>query len=103
MSLWGWILAGCAVAFATKLTGYLLPSRWLESDGFRKTSSALTIALLSALVDTNAFASGQTLAVDSRALALAAAAVALWRRLPFLAVVIIGATVAALGRLAGLP
>lgn len=103
MSVWGWILMAAAVAFATKLTGYLLPSTWLGSAGFHRASNALTIALLSALVATNAFASGQALALDSRALALVAAGVALWRRLPFLAVVIIGAAAAALGRLAGLP
>ncbi|NLA28054.1 MAG: AzlD domain-containing protein [Propionibacterium sp.] len=103
MSLWGWILVASAVAFATKLVGYLLLAAWLDSEGFGRASSALTIALLSALVATNTFASGQTLALDSRVLALAAAGIALWRKLPFLAVVIIGAAAAALGRLAGLP
>lgn len=103
MSLWAWILLACAIAFATKLVGYLLPSRWLESPRFQRVSRALTIGLLAALVASNTFASGQQLVIDSRLLAVVAAGIALWRKLPFLAVVVIGAAAAALGRLAGLP
>lgn len=103
MSLWGWIIAASMVAFATKLAGYLVPHRWLESGGFHRVSQAMTIGLLAALVATNAFASGQSLSLDSRLLSLLAAGVALWLRAPFLLVVIVGAAAAALGRLAGLP
>lgn len=103
MSLWGWIIVASLIAFATKLVGYLLPRRWLESDRFQHLSKAMTIGLLAALVASNAFASGQALSLDARVLALAAAGVALWLRAPFLLVVIIGAAVAALGRLLGLP
>ncbi len=103
MSLWGWIIVASLVAFVTKLAGYLVPHSLLESEGFQRVSRAMTIGLLAALVATNAFASGQSLALDSRALSLVAAGLALWLRAPFLLVVIIGAAVAALGRLAGLP
>lgn len=103
MSLWGWILIACLVAFVTKLAGYLMPHAWLESDGFQHLSAAMTIGLLAALVATNAFAVGQSLRLDSRVLSLLAAGVALWLRLPFILVVVIGAAAAALGRLAGLP
>lgn len=103
MSLWAWIIIASLVAFATKLVGYLLPQRWLESPGFTRVSSALTIGLLAALVANNAFSGDQGLALDSRVLSLLAAGVALWFRAPFLLVVIIGAAAAALGRLAGLP
>lgn len=103
MSLWSWIIVASLVALATKLMGYFVPHSWLESDGFRRMSAALTIGLLAALVASNAFASGQSLALDARVLSLFVAAVALWLRAPFLLVVMIGAAVAALGRLAGLP
>ena len=83
--------------------GYLVPHSLLESEGFQRISRAMTIGLLAALVATNAFASGQSLALDARALSLVAAGLALWFRAPFLLVVIIGAAAAALGRLAGLP
>lgn len=103
MSVWGWIIIASLVAFATKLAGYLVPHSWLESGGFQRVSAAMTIGLLAALVAMNAFASGQSLALDSRALSLIAAGVALWLRAPFILVVMIGAGVAAVGRLAGLP
>lgn len=103
MSLTAWILLASLIAFATKLVGYLLPHRWLEAPAFQRTSSAMTIGLLAALVATNAFASGQELALDSRVLAVLVAGIALWFRAPFLLVVILGALAAALGRLAGLP
>lgn len=102
MNLWGWILIASLVAFLTKLVGYLVPHSLLESEGFQRMSRAMTIGLLAALVATNAFASGQSLALDARALSLVAAGLALWFRAPFLLVVIIGAAAAALGRLAGL-
>lgn len=103
MSLTAWILLASLIAFATKLVGYLLPHRWLESPGFQRTSNAMTIGLLAALVASNTFASGQQIGLDSRVLALLVAGVALWFRAPFLLVVLLGALAAALGRLAGLP
>ncbi len=33
MTMWLWIMAACAIAYATKLVGYLLPERWLEIRG----------------------------------------------------------------------
>ena len=101
--MWMWILAASLIAWATKMAGYLVPRRWLESPGFTKVSGALTIGLLVALVMTNTLADGQSLRLDSRIVALAVAAVALRARLPFLLVVILGAVSAALARLIGLP
>ncbi|MDI9627329.1 MAG: AzlD domain-containing protein [Acidobacteriota bacterium] len=103
MSLWGWILLASLVAFVTKLEGYLVPRSVLESENVQRISRAMTIGLLAALVATQAFASGQSLSLDARALSLVAAGLALWLRAPFLLVVVVGAATAALGRLAGLP
>lgn len=103
MNWWVWIIAASLIAFATKLAGYLVPRSMLESDGFQRVSKAMTIGLLAALVATNTFAVGQGLALDARVLALVAAGIALWLRAPFLLVVVVGAAVAAIGRLAGLP
>jgi len=66
-------------------------------------ASVLTIGLLTALTVVNTFASGQRLVLDARLGALAAAALALWLRAPFLLVVLVGAAASALLRLAGLP
>jgi uncharacterized membrane protein len=99
MSLWGWILLGSAVAYATKVAGYLVPSRWLENHHMTRVAGTLTIGLLASLTAVNAFGAGHTLAIDARLGALIAAALALWMRVPFLGVVIAGAAAAALLRL----
>lgn len=101
MSLWGWILLASAAAYAIKLSGYLVPTRWLEKPRMTRVAGTLTIGLLASLTAMNAFASGQGLALDARLGALLAAALALWWRLPFLLVVVAGAATAALLRLAG--
>ncbi|TFD94802.1 AzlD domain-containing protein [Cryobacterium lactosi] len=103
MSLWGWILVACAVGFLTKLLGYLVPKKWLTNPRVARVAGTLTIGLLASLTIANTMASGQTLAVDARLGALAAAAVALWLKAPFLVVVIVGAAAAAGLRLLGLP
>jgi uncharacterized membrane protein len=101
MSLWGWIVIASAVAYATKFVGYLVPALWLENDHMTRVAGTLTIGLLAALTAMNAFSAGQVLSIDARVGALIAAAVALWLRVPFLGVVVIGAVVAALFRAAG--
>lgn len=103
MTLWGWILVACAVGFLTKLLGYLVPKKWLTNPRVARVAGTLTIGLLASLTIANTVASGQTLAVDARLGALAAAAVALWLKAPFLVVVIVGAAAAAGLRLLGLP
>lgn len=101
MSLWGWVLIACALSFAIKFAGYLLPRKAMDNPRMSRVAATLTIGLLASLTMMNTFSSGQALAVDARIVALAAAAVALWLRAPFLVVVIAGAAAAALTRLAG--
>ncbi|MBG6225123.1 putative membrane protein [Arthrobacter sp. CAN_A2] len=101
MSLWGWVLLACAVSIATKFLGFLVPARLLDNPRMLRVAGSLTIGLLAALTATNTFASGQSLVVDARVVALVAAAVALWLRAPFLVVVAVGALAAGLARLLG--
>lgn len=101
MSAWAWILAA-AVAYLTKLAGYLLPDAWLDRPWVQPVTGGVTVGLLASLVVVNGFVSGTSLVLDARAAAAVAAAVALWLRAPFLLVVVLGAVVAALARLAGL-
>ncbi|HXD27276.1 MAG TPA: AzlD domain-containing protein [Arthrobacter sp.] len=103
MSLWWWVLAGCAVAYLTKLSGYLVPARILDKPRMGRVAGALTIGLLASLTAVNTFASGQQLVIDARVGALVAAGIALLLRAPFLVVVIVGAAAAALLRWAGMP
>jgi branched-subunit amino acid transport protein len=102
MSLWGWVVLAGVVSFATKLSGYLVPARLLRNERVFVVSQYVTAGLLAALVVTNTFASGTRLVVDARIVALAAAAVALLCRAPFIVVVIVGAAAAALARMAGM-
>ena len=101
MTLWGWILLACAVSIATKFVGFLVPAKLLDNPKMLRVAGSLTIGLLAALTAVNTFASGQSLVLDARLAALAAAAVALWLRAPSLLVVAIGAVAAGLARLLG--
>ena len=92
---WFWIVLASAVAYATKLMGYTVPARWLHHPRMARVAGSLTIALLAALTAMNTFSNGQQLAVDARVAALVAASVALWLRLPFLLVVVVGAAASA--------
>ena len=95
---WFWIVLASAVAYATKLMGYTVPARWLHHPRMARVAGSLTIALLAALTAMNAFANGQQLSVDARLAALVVAGVALWLRLPFLLVVVLGAAASAMVR-----
>ena len=98
MPLWGAILLACAVTYLTKLAGYAVPARWLNNPRLARVAGAITVALLSALTVMNTFASGTALVLDARLAALAVAALALWFRLPFLLVVVLGDAAAAVVR-----
>ena len=100
--LWPWLLLGGLLAFVTKLAGYLVPARWLEKPAVAAAAGRLTIGLLTALTVMNTVASGQQLLLDARIGALLVAALALWARLPFLLVVVLGAAAAAALRWAGI-
>ena len=103
MSLWAWIVVACVVGYATKLLGHLVPAAWLDDPRVARVAGTLTIGLLASLTVANAVSSGQQLVLDARLGALAAAAVALWLRAPFLVVVVVGALAAAGLRLLGVP
>ena len=101
MNLWLWLLVACALAYAWKLVGYFVPARLLENPRISRIAGTMTIGLLASLTIVNAAANGQSLVLDARLGALAAAAVALAFRAPFLLVVIVGAGTAALLRMVG--
>lgn len=102
MTMWAWIAVACAIAFATKFVGFLLPERWLENPRVTTLAHGVTVGLLASLVAVNTMVSGQEIRIDARMVALCAAALALVLRAPYLVVVIVGAVAAGLARLAGL-
>jgi hypothetical protein len=101
----GWtgvLLAGLAV-FAVKLAGHLAPSRLLERPDVMRAAGLLTAGLLAALVAVQTVADAGQLRLDARLPALLVAAVALWRRAPFIVVVALAAVTAAVLRTLGMP
>ena len=98
LSLWHWVLLACALCFVIKLLGYSLPERWMRSPRMAQVAACLTVALLASLTVMNTVASGTALVLDARLGALAVAALALWLRVPFLPVVVLGALASALLR-----
>ena len=100
---WVAIVLASAVVLATKLVGHLLPEHWLAQPRVARVAGLVTVALLAALVATQAFTTGGALVLDARVAALAVAAVALALRAPFIVVVVLAALTAALLRAAGFP
>lgn len=95
---WLAVLAAAAVCGGLKLAGWFVPARALEHPTARRVAVVLPVALLAGLVVVQVFAHGQHLALDARAAGLAAGALALTLRAPFLVVVVVAAATAALVR-----
>ncbi|MFJ8792418.1 AzlD domain-containing protein [Streptomyces sp. NPDC102462] len=84
-----WIAIGATAlgCYAVKLAGLLVPAGALERPLVKRLSALLPVALLAALTAQQTFANGHALVLDAQAAGLAAAAVALMLRAPFLLVV----------------
>ncbi len=96
-----WIALGAGIlaCYAAKLAGLSVPARVLDRPRVRRTAALLPIALLAALTALQTVSSGGHLVVDPRLAGVAAGAVALVLRAPFLVVVGVAAATAALMRL----
>jgi hypothetical protein len=95
VSGWTAVLAACALCFALKVAGHVVPERLLAGDTARRSAALVTVALLAALVAVQTLAGPGGLQADARLVALGVAAVALWLRAPFVVVVVLAAVVAA--------
>jgi len=95
---WLAVLGTAALCFALKLAGWLVPPRALEDPRVRRATVLLPVALLAGLVVVQVFAARRTLVLDARAAGLAAGALALLLRAPFLVVVVVAAATAAVLR-----
>jgi branched-subunit amino acid transport protein AzlD len=84
-----WIAIGVTAVgcYAVKLIGLLIPAGVLERPLVQRLAALLPVALLAALTAQQTFADGRVLVLDAKAAGLAAAAVALILRAPFLVVV----------------
>jgi branched-subunit amino acid transport protein AzlD len=84
-----WIAIGVTAAgcYLVKLLGLLVPAAALERPLVRRLSALLPVALLAALTAEQTFSAQGALVLDARGAGLAAAALALVLRAPFLVVV----------------
>jgi branched-subunit amino acid transport protein len=100
MRLWTLVAATIAGCYLLKLAGYLVPARVLDAPRVRRLVELLPVALLAALVVVETVADGRSLQFDGPRLAgLGAGAIAVWRRAPFIVVIVVAAVVAAVLRL----
>jgi len=98
--MWTSVLLASAGCYALKLLGLSVPPRVLDDRRVRHVGSLLPIAMLSAFIATQTFGDGTDLAFDARVAGVAMAAVCVWRRLPFLVVIVAACAATALVRLA---
>ncbi|MFE9405023.1 AzlD domain-containing protein [Streptomyces sp. NPDC006530] len=101
MNVWIAIAATALGCYLVKLLGLLVPAGALERPLVKRLSALLPVALLAALTAQQTFSTGHQVLLDARGAGLAAAAVALVLRAPFLvivaAAVLVTAAVRALG------
>jgi branched-subunit amino acid transport protein len=65
---------------------------------FERCLALIPAAVVTALVMKDTFTTGQDLVLDARALGIAVASIAAWRKAPLIVVIVLGAAVTALVR-----
>jgi branched-subunit amino acid transport protein len=95
---WTALLALCAISYALKASGPVLAGGRQLGPQVRQALDLVAVPLLAALILVQTVGAGHRLVLDARAPALAVAAVLVWRRAPFLVVVLAAAATAALLR-----
>jgi branched-subunit amino acid transport protein len=95
---WNVLLALCAISYALKAIGPVFAGGRRLSPQVRRTLDLVAVPLLAALILVQTVTDGHRFVLDARAPALGVAAVLVWRRAPFLVVVLAAAVTAALLR-----
>lgn len=93
--LWLGIIVSAAGCFAFKIAGLSVPERVLAHPLTVRVSDLIPVALLGALIAVQVFADDTRVVIDARLAALGVAALLLWLRVPFLAMVALAALTAA--------
>jgi branched-subunit amino acid transport protein len=99
---WPVLIALCCISYALKAVGPVLAGGRELGVEARRALDLVAVPLLAALVLVQTLGDGHRLVVDARLPALAVAAVLVWRRAPFLVVVLAAAATAAAVRALGL-
>ncbi|MBC9224781.1 AzlD domain-containing protein [Aeromicrobium sp. 636] len=96
--LWWGVLMVAVGCYGLKLLGLSVPERVLEHPLTVRAAAFIPVGLLAALVVVQGFSDGSRVVVDARLAGLAVAAFLLWRKVPFLVMLIAAAATAALVR-----
>ena len=94
--LWATVIAGSLGCYLLKLAGLSVPAAWVEQPWVARIVDFVPAALLAALVAVQALTSGHDLVLDGRLVGLAAAALALALRAPFIVVLVLAGVAGAL-------
>lgn len=95
---WTLVLALAAGAFAFKVIGMFVVGRRSLPPAVDRCLALIPPALVTALVIKDTFSIGQHLQLDARAAGVGVAVVAVWRKAPFVVVIILAAGVTAAAR-----
>jgi branched-subunit amino acid transport protein len=101
MTTWIAIVGTAVGCYALKLLGLAAPEGWLERPLVRRFATLAPVALLAALTALQTWSQSRSLGIDARTAGLAAAALALVLRAPFLVVIVAAVVVTALARAVG--
>ena len=97
--LWWLIIVLSAVAYALKVAGFVVVGGRTMLTVLERCLALIPASLLAALVVKDTFTAAQDLVVDARAVGLLVALVAVWRKAPFIVVVLAAMAATALVRL----
>jgi branched-subunit amino acid transport protein len=95
---WSLVLALAAGAYACKVLGLVVLGGRHVPPAASRCLALIPAAMISALIVTDTFSTGQDLVLDARAVGVGVAAVAAWRRAPLIVVIVLGAATTALVR-----
>jgi branched-subunit amino acid transport protein len=95
---WTLIILLTLGAYAFKVTGLVILGGRSLPPIFERCLALIPAAVVTALVMKDTFTQGQELVLDARALGIAVAIIAAWRKAPLIVVIVLGAAVTALVR-----
>jgi branched-subunit amino acid transport protein len=95
---WTLIILLSLGAYAFKVTGLVILGGRSLPPIFERCLALIPAAVVTALVMKDTFTQGQELVLDARALGIAVAVIAAWRKAPLIVVIVLGAAVTALVR-----
>ncbi len=95
---WTLIILLTLGAYGFKVTGLVFLGGRSLPPMFERCLALIPAAVVSALVMKDTFTTGQDLVLDARALGIAVAGIAAWRKAPLIVVIVLGAAVTALVR-----